>query len=177
MLIQGIAEDVYAGPEKTNSKGRKYFQVSVTVGGVRYGAFTNKGGPLCGKGDKVEFEAEKSEDGKYWNFDAKEFKILERGAVQVPASSGASGNVGGGDVKQDMICRQNALAHATALVLGLSPKKEAGPTQLVTAAHDAAQLVVALANTYFFPYSSQGIVSGGKPTPAAEKSVKDDDVY
>lgn len=183
-MVAGIVENVYVGPAKEGKGGRTYHQIGVTIGGVRYGAFSNSANPPCAKGDRVEINATKSEDGKHWNFDgAKGIRIVERGAVPTTTSTGgtstagkASGGQGGN--REECIVRQNALAHATNLVIALTPKRDVGTPALVDQVNASAELIVAIAAKYFVPFSLEGVVAGravkttAAPTETAEQ--KDD---
>jgi hypothetical protein len=141
--ITGVVEQYYADGPKIGKKG-EYYLHSVYVNGEKYGAFGNKGTPLANKGDTVEFEW--TQNGQYKNFDGKSFKVLERGTAEQAAKSGGRSST------NDSIARQNALRHATGMVLAFSSTYKR-PDQMATEA-------VEICRDILFPYINDGTVCG-----------------
>jgi hypothetical protein len=140
-VINGVASGYFVDGPKTGPKGEYYIH-SVYVDGEKYGAFGNKAAPLANKGDTVQFEW--SQNGKYKNFDGKSFKVLERAVAAPSGGKGGSTN--------DSIARQNALRHATAMVLAFQGAYKR-PDQMATEAVEICRDII-------FPYINDGTVCG-----------------
>jgi hypothetical protein len=157
--IKGVVEQYFADGPKQGKKG-EYYMHSVFINGEKYGAFGNKGTPLAGKGDTVEFEW--SQNGQYKNFDGKTFKVLERATAEQAAKAGKSST-------NDSIARQNALRHATAMVLAFQGAYKR-PDQMATEA-------VEICRDILFPYITDGTVCGDEgPKEDDNGDLKQDDV-
>jgi hypothetical protein len=153
--IKGVVGGYFVDGPKKGPKGT-YFIHSVYVDGEKYGAFGNKDAPLANKGDTVEFEW--SENGKYKNFDGKSFKVVERGTAAQAAGAGGRGST------NDSIARQNALRHATAMVLAFQGAYKR-PDQMATEA-------VEICRDILFPYINDGTVCGD--AAPGEHTAEDD---
>jgi hypothetical protein len=139
--IKGLVGGYFVDGPKSGPKG-EYYQHSIYVDGEKYGGFGKSATPLANKGDTVQFEW--SQNGKYRNFDGKSFKVLERGAKVESGGRGGSTN--------DSIARQNALRHATAMVLAF-PGAYKRPDQMATEAVEICRDII-------FPYINDGTVCG-----------------
>lgn len=154
--VKGVATGYFVDGPKSGPKGEYYIH-SVYVDGEKYGAFGSKGTPLANKGDTVEFTW--TQNGKYKNFDGKSFKVLERAKVE-------SGGRGGST--NDSIARQNALRHATAMVLAFEASYKR-PDQMATEA-------VQICKDILFPYINDGTVCGEEGPKEDDNGQPDDDV-
>lgn len=149
--VKGVATGYFVDGPRKGPKGEYYIH-SVYVDNEKYGAFGNKATPLANKGDTVEFEWE--QNGNYKNFNGKTFKVLERGTAEQAAKGGRGGST------NDSIARQNALRHATAMVLAFEGAYKR-PDQMATEA-------VQICRDILFPYINDGTVCG-------EEAPKEDD--
>jgi hypothetical protein len=140
--IKGVVSAYYVDGPRKGAKGT-YFIHSVVVDDNKYSAFGNKDVALANRGDTVEFDW--SENGQYKNFDGKSFKVLERGTAE-QAVKGGRGST------NDSIARQNALSHATAMVLAFQGAYKR-PDQMATEA-------VEICRDILFPYINDGTVCG-----------------
>jgi hypothetical protein len=139
--VKGSISGYFVDGPKSGPKGEYYIH-SIYVDNEKYGGFGSKATPLANKGDTVEFNW--TQNGKYRNFDGKSFKVLER------ATATASGGRGGST--NDSIARQNALRHATAMVLAFQGAYKR-PDQMATEA-------VQICRDILFPYINDGTVCG-----------------
>jgi hypothetical protein len=143
--VKGVLTGYYVdGPNPGKGKGGVYYKHSIYVDGEKYGAFGNKGEQLANKGDIVEFEWEQK--GQYKNFNGSTFKVLERATAEQAAKAGGKSST------NDSIARQNALRHATGMVLAFADTYKR-PDQMATEA-------VEICRDILFPYINDGTVCG-----------------
>jgi hypothetical protein len=157
-VAKGQVEKYFVDGPRKGAKGEFYIH-SIYIGGDKYSSFGNKNVPIANQGDTVEFTWEPN--GNYKNFDGKSFRVVERGSSPQTSKGGPTST-------NASIGRQNALRHATAMVIAFSD------SGAYTSPEQMAIEAVQICNDILYPYIESGAVPGEAAETRSPSQPNDD---